>query len=234
MAARFVLSLPIGYVHKAQGISAVRPQDEAQSNSASQDQFLSLNSEACSLETSYYIPSSCFSCSFLSLSFILGALFALMDPASAVIAFVGFGASITTLAGVLLHSAKLLVVIQQEIKDTPQEIEHCLRRIKILCGLLQAVEEADVRIQRHGSPTLRESWMETKDDMYTHLKNFDEKITQVHDALKATRSGLRVKATMKTFFNKAFLKEYQLKIAQDIGILTFFQSEFNSYVHLHA
>src|SRR5436305_7940827 len=63
-----------------------------------------------------------------------------MDPASATVAFVGFAASVATLAGLLIESAKTINELCSKFKRVPDDLKRflaSLQQLELLLALLK-------------------------------------------------------------------------------------------------
>lgn len=70
-----------------------------------------------------------------------------MDPASAGVAFVGFAASLATLAAVVANSSKTLYDLRNKLKDAPEDVRRLIQAFKFLKGLLAEIQ---ARLNEHG------------------------------------------------------------------------------------
>lgn len=70
-----------------------------------------------------------------------------MDPASAVVAFIGVAASLTTLAALVIDSSKTLFNVHRKVKNAPEDIRTLCRQLNALQCLLY---EAQDLVRDHG------------------------------------------------------------------------------------
>lgn len=147
-----------------------------------------------------------------------------MDPASASIAFVGFTASLATLAGLVLQSSRVVHEICQKVKDTPKEVTDLQDQLVQLHGLLQGLKEnAPVPTT---SGILLETWQFAIQQLQNDMDTFSKRIQTIskHIKQKGSRSPF-VGAAFRNFYEADVLKQYQVKFAGHIGAFTLLQAQ---------
>lgn len=129
-----------------------------------------------------------------------------MEPASAGIVFIGFAASLATLAGLVLQSSRIIYEICQNVKNTPQDIQDLQDQLQILHGLLQGLEENPPAPTT--SEILLETWQFTIQQLQNDMDSFYKRIQRISKTIK--KQGIRmpsVGAAFRTFYEADVLRQ---------------------------
>ncbi|OAG39453.1 Pyrroline-5-carboxylate [Fonsecaea monophora] len=118
-----------------------------------------------------------------------------MDPASASVAFIGFAASLTTLAGLVVDSVQTLSELRRRLIHAPEELERLLsvlRQHKSI--LLELRDRIRVFTPEELPAELRQFWEENNTQMaadYARLKEHAEKIRTTFQETTITKKSVR-------------------------------------------
>ncbi|KAL5389245.1 hypothetical protein DPSP01_002558 [Paraphaeosphaeria sporulosa] len=149
-----------------------------------------------------------------------------MDPASATVAFVGFAASITTLAAVLFQSCKTLRDLCHDLHNAPQDLHRLLRNA-------QTLEKVVLQVKRTGAEIANEEsmehidayWMNNVKDMERDLEVFNKKVSKLQKSLeKPSITSLQVKARFYKVFSESDIEQYERQLSQHRDTFTMLYS----------
>ena len=148
-----------------------------------------------------------------------------MDPASAGIAFVGFAASLATLAAVVANSSKTLYNLRNKLKDAPEDVKRLVQDLKALETLL---EEIQTRLDEHGdaglSQRLQELWADSAAQMQEDMEDFQTVIARLDRYLNGpTVSSKHIRSRIRHYFDEDAIAKYQRKISAHTETLTLIQ-----------
>jgi len=148
-----------------------------------------------------------------------------MDPASAII---GFTASLTTLVGLVIESAKILYKAQSHFKEAPRDIRRLYRQIFEFEALLRQVQ-SQTNIEC-GSQTsaIRALINNSAQHMQDDLKEFDSSFQKLKSILDDPTTnnklfGLRIRHVL----TESKVTRYQQLISSYSGTLTLFLALIN-------
>jgi len=153
-----------------------------------------------------------------------------IDPASAVISFIGFTASISTLAALVIDSAKTLYNLQSQLKNAPEDVHRLLRQLQIFEKLL---DEIRARSREHGDmgvpDTLQEIWQISATQIEEDLIGFTKVLRSLQRRLNgySVSSNLVRLRVMKFFYDDDLVK-FQRRLSshhQSMGVIQLFISE---------
>jgi hypothetical protein len=84
-----------------------------------------------------------------------------MDPASATVAFVGFAASLATVAAVVVDSSRTLHDVYKSVKNAPREIQRMDQKSKRLHKMILEVQRMSEDLHDgEPPPFIHEFWLE--------------------------------------------------------------------------
>ncbi|KAF2465913.1 uncharacterized protein BDR25DRAFT_396019 [Lindgomyces ingoldianus] len=143
-----------------------------------------------------------------------------MDPASAII---GLSASLTTLAGLVLESTKILYKAQGHFREAPRDISRLcwqLSEFEALVKEVQSQVDADCGAR---SSAIRTLMTTSAQNMLEDLQEFNIKVQQLGSILtgpatRRKRFGLR----LRHVFTESKVAQYQQLISSYSGTLTLF------------
>lgn len=142
-----------------------------------------------------------------------------MDPASAAIAFVGFAASITTLAAVVLNSCRTLRDLCRDIQDAPQDLQR-------LFGHVQNLERIVIEVQRTGADIASDAsiarlnafWVDNAMYMETDLQRFNEKLCKLFEGLqRRSLTSKSLRARLYKVFSNDDILHWERVLAQHLN-----------------
>jgi hypothetical protein len=150
-----------------------------------------------------------------------------MDPASAGVAFVGFGASLVTLVAVVAQSSKTVHDICKMIKNTPDEIRELQEQLKGLHGLLVVLKGNE---QNLGS-SMKELWQHSLDQLRADINSFSQKVQRLANKLENSKSSqIYLRAAFRKFYDTEMLAQYREKFTRHIGSLNLLTTEMTRSV----
>lgn len=148
-----------------------------------------------------------------------------MDPASAAVAFVGFAASLATLAGLAMDSLQTLCRFQDKLRNAPKDILRLQGDLKRFEAVLWEIQ----RQQQDGLPTLPqhlcELWGDSAKQMQQDLERFRDFLLVFERRINQwsiSSKNLRVRA--KLFFSEDAVEEFQRRLSMHVQFLHTVQS----------
>ena len=128
-----------------------------------------------------------------------------MDPASAVITFFGFAASLSTLAAVVIDSSRKLYNLQAQMKNAPEDVHRLLGQLKVFESLLGEIQ---MRSHEHGNTnvpeTLQNVWRSSSAQIGEDVSSFARILAGLQRRLagsKVSSKLLRLRV-MKFFYDE--------------------------------
>ena len=156
-----------------------------------------------------------------------------MDPASAGVAFVGFAASLATLAAVVANSSKTLYDLRNKLKDAPEDVRRLIQAFKFLEGLLAEIQ---ARLDEHGdtdvSQRLRELWADSATQMREDLEGFEIVVARLARHLNGHTPSSRLQLRSRRYFDEDAIAKYHQKMSAHTETLTLVQLFMSEYVPL--
>ena len=149
-----------------------------------------------------------------------------MDPASAVISFVGFAASLATLVAVVVDSAKTLHNLQQQLRAAPDNVKRLLERFQNLQNLLQTIQTLSQRhIDTEVPEGLRQIWEAAATPLTEYINNFHVVVTRLKQRLNKSR-GSSVKFWLRTYdlFSEQKVTGFDKKFQSHLDTLQFIKA----------
>ena len=145
-----------------------------------------------------------------------------MDPLSTSVAFIGFAASLTTLAALVINSSKILYKVRSKLKDAPEDIRRLYRQLKEFECLLSEIQE---RIRDYPSEyaALGMETLFTSAVHYMHqdLGDFESSMLKLKDLLLAPASRRKYLALrIRYVLQEDRVQRYQYLISSHVGTLT--------------
>ena len=144
-----------------------------------------------------------------------------MDPASAVITFVGFAASLAALVAVVVDSAKTLNNLQQQLRAAPDTVKRLVKRFEVLQNLLQEVQ---AHSQVHGETEvpegLRQIWESLAAPLKEDMDTFHVVVASLEQTLNESKgSSLKFRLRLRGFFSEPKVSEFEQKFQSHLGTL---------------
>ncbi|KAK1830632.1 hypothetical protein QBC39DRAFT_410083 [Podospora conica] len=134
-----------------------------------------------------------------------------MDPASGVIAFVGFAASLITLAQVLIKGCKTLSQVKLILEDAPDDVNRlhrAMQRMQLVIVKVQMSEE-DLR-ELWPNSDLADLWAEHAHDVQRDVSALSDRLSKIEDALaKKSLTSKNVRARIRKLFMEQELVKYE-------------------------
>lgn len=148
-----------------------------------------------------------------------------MDPASAAVAFVGFTASLVTLAGLALDSLQTLYRFQAKVKDAPEDILRLQDGLKRFEALLSEIglqqNDGLSTLPQHLCELWGDSAMQMKKDLERFrdfLLGFERRVNQ------SSVSSKNLRARLKFFFREDAVDAFQRRLSMHVQFLHTVQS----------
>lgn len=145
-----------------------------------------------------------------------------MDPASASVAIVGFAASLTTLAALVIDSCKTLYDVRNQLRNAPKDIRRLSKRLRefeyLVCGLRDIM-------QAHSSGNTA-SFIElmfenAAEQMHRDMTDFGVVIQRLKGLLNTSASPAKILALkIRHILSESAVQEYQRLITSHVGTLT--------------
>ena len=138
------------------------------------------------------------------------------------VAFVGFAASLTTLAALAVDSSRTLYNIHRRLKDAPEDITRLLRLAVEFKCLLSAVQEQIRDHQVEYAPSGMGMLFETAvKHMENDMEGFKDTIRRLKGLLSASASPRRrLELRIRHVLQEERVGDYQRLITSHIGTLT--------------
>ncbi|MCJ1477115.1 hypothetical protein MMC13_005786 [Lambiella insularis] len=149
-----------------------------------------------------------------------------MDPASAGIAFVGFAASIATLAAVVVDSCQTLHDVCKSFREAPADIRRLYTKVLRLERMIQ--ETKKIGEEFHGDPPpvdLQTFWNEIVIDVEKDFRILQEKITKLRASLEnKSWSTKHFSARFRKFFADEEIKKLERIISYHLDTFQYMLS----------
>ncbi len=145
-----------------------------------------------------------------------------MDPMSASVAFVGFAASLATLAALVVDSSRTLYNIRRKLKNAPEDIRRLSRQLtEFECLLLEVQERMRDHRVEYAASGIEMLFATAVNNMGKDMGDFGCTVQRLKGSLSAPASprkllGLRIRHILQ----EERVQEYQRLIASHIGTLT--------------
>lgn len=154
-----------------------------------------------------------------------------MDPASAVVAFVGFTASLGALAEILVKGCKTLAGLKAIIEDAPDDIERLHRAMTLLQGVVVQIQKSTEDIEDlWGESHLSLLWAQHARRVENDIKLLRGCLEGIDRAFAATsRTSLHVRARIKKIFKEQDLVKYERILTEDRDIFQVFAHAMTEY-----
>jgi hypothetical protein len=155
-----------------------------------------------------------------------------MDPASAAVAFVGFAASLTTLAGLVIESAKTISELCNKLKHAPDDLKHFLANLKQYELLLSMLKDL---VSEYSAdelpPQLKQFWLDNAIYMkkdYDILYSLTQKLEFKLDGKTASTKHFR--ARFLCFFRSGEMRDFGSRLPDHILKFNIALSMINEWV----
>ena len=146
-----------------------------------------------------------------------------MDPLSTSVAFIGFAASLTTLAALVIDSSKTLCNVRRKLKNAPEDIRRLYRQLKefecLLSEVQQRIQDYPLEYAASGIGTL---FTTAADYMRQDMGNFECAMQKTKGLLLDPTSSRKFLALrIRHVLHEDRVQEYQRLISSHVGTLTF-------------
>lgn len=153
-----------------------------------------------------------------------------MDPASAII---GLAASLTTLVGLVLESAKVLYKAQGHFKDAPQDIRRLCRQMNEFERLLHAVHAQTDTDCSPAAAAIRSVIAASVQHMNDDLQDFIRDVKKLKDVLDTSGSEKKlIRFRLRHIFTESKTARYQGLISSYTATLNLHLAMAAKYDHL--
>lgn len=154
-----------------------------------------------------------------------------MDPASATVAFVGFAASLTTLAGLLIQSAQTIEDLCRKFKHAPDDLKRFCAALKQLELLLELLKDRTSQYANGHLPVdFLRFWHDNASQMekdYHKLHTLIFKLQRCFD--KYSVSKRNVTARVRMFFSSTDILELDKRLSGHVEKFNLALSLINEY-----
>lgn len=146
-----------------------------------------------------------------------------MDPASASIAIVGFAASLTTLAALVIDSSKTIYNVRAQLRNAPKDIQRLSRRLRefeyLVCGLRDILQGHP---SGYTASIIEVVFENSAEQMHHDMTDFGTTIHRLKGLLNSSASpGKLLVLQIRHILNESAVQEYQRLITSHVGTLTF-------------
>ena len=143
-----------------------------------------------------------------------------MDPASAII---GLTASLATLCGLVLESAKILYKAQNHFKEAPRDIRRLCRQISEFEVLLNEVRNHLNSDTSARTTPIRMLIVSSAQHMQDDLQEFSRKVQKLKEILDGSSSKEKLLGfRLRHVFTESKVAQYQHLISSHSGTLTLY------------
>lgn len=141
----------------------------------------------------------------------------------------GFAASITTLAAVVLDSSKTLYNLRKKLQSTPEDVRRLIRQVRVFEGLLGAIRRAlQVKGDLSVPQDLQEIWEDSTNLMREDMQRFNLVVSRLQRLLDgSTVSSKMIRLRILQIFDEETVKGFQEQISSHIETLTLIQTTVN-------
>ena len=145
-----------------------------------------------------------------------------MDPMSASVAIIGFAASLTTLAAVVIDSSRTLYNVRRKFKKAPEDIKRLCRQLREFeCLLLEVQERIRDSPVEHAASGMGTLFIAAIEHIRNDMSDFDCAVQQLKGLLN-TRTSPRESFLLRVrhVLQEDRVREYQFLISSHVGTLT--------------
>lgn len=138
-----------------------------------------------------------------------------MDPASATVAFVGFAASLATIAGLLIQSAQTINDLCLKFKRAPDDLKRfhaVLKQLELLLGLLK--DRTSHYVEEDLPQELKRFWHDNASQMkedYHRLNTLISKLQRCFDGDSVSKK--HITARLRVFFCSEEILEFDKRLS---------------------
>ena len=134
-----------------------------------------------------------------------------MDPASAVITFVGFSAAVAQLAGTVANGCKALHNLKQKLDETPRDIVRLDKSLKRLKRIIVEIRSLEKDIGEHWSSSdLATHWSDHAVDIETDVSALDHLLSKLARSLESRSiTSKHVRSTIRAFLMEDDLAKFE-------------------------
>jgi Fungal N-terminal domain of STAND proteins len=142
-----------------------------------------------------------------------------MDPASAAVAFVGFAASLATLTGLVIDSAKAVNKLCNSLKRAPAELKRFLATLKQLESIVSVLKDKTSNYTDEELPVLlKQFWLENVSQMKEDYDGLAKLVGKLQSSFGARSiSNKHVRGRLRTFFSLDEISEFENRLSRYIG-----------------
>lgn len=145
-----------------------------------------------------------------------------MDPASAGVAFIGLAASLTTLAGVTINSARTLHDLINTLVNAPKDLVRLQKKVERLERLIKEVQRTTEGIEDEGSSVnLDKDWLEACLAMQVDLQALQSKVLEIAASFKrSSHSSLQLRSRIRKFLSDTEISKYEALLSEHTHTLS--------------
>ncbi|KIX93512.1 uncharacterized protein Z520_10690 [Fonsecaea multimorphosa CBS 102226] len=143
----------------------------------------------------------------------------MLDPASASVAFIGFAASLATLAGLVVDSIQTLIELRSRLNGAPEELKRLLSVLRQHESILVDLRDrTSTFTSEELSDELQKFWQENNTQMaadYARLKEHVKKIQVTFQGTTVTKKYLR--ARIQNAFRSPEVQELETRLQGNLS-----------------
>jgi|SRR5579862_2307888 len=143
-----------------------------------------------------------------------------MDPTSATITFVGFAASLATVASLVVNSSKTLYNLCRRLKHAPEDIERLLRQLRDYEVLLSETQHWLQQDEHANALDLQMLLSRVGKQMHEDMEGFMDIMRRVEGLLRGVTPGKRLTLRIRHILQEDAVREYERLISSHVGTLT--------------
>ena len=154
-----------------------------------------------------------------------------MDPMSASVAFIGFAASLATLAAVVIDGSKTLYNVRRKLKKAPEDIKRlCSQMREFECLLLEVQEQIRDYPIVSAASSMVTLFKASIEQMRKDMDDFDRIVRKLKGMLLAPASPQQfVVQRVRHLLQEDSVREFQIMISSHKGTLTLLLEVLNRY-----
>lgn len=152
-----------------------------------------------------------------------------MDPASAAVAFVGFGASIGTLLGLVIDGSRTLYEMQARIKEAPEEFSRICDAVKSLeCTLNEILCRSRELDELDVTADIRQSWAITTNHLEVALRSLRGWLNQNFGSSESHAIGQKqFRQRLKLLFADKKIERFYTSVDRSVAQIVLLQVLIN-------
>ena len=152
-----------------------------------------------------------------------------MDPATAVMASAGFGASLATLVALVIDISKTTRDLARKLRYAPKNVERLIYDFEIFSSLLKEIQTAVKEDGETNTPRrLRKLWAASAAQMQNDMEEFQSVVSRLSNLMheKSSSSAL-MRLRIRHLSSEAIVTRYQQRMSVHLRTMTMVQTIIN-------